>query len=627
MPAQLQIKNIHKSYGPQIIFEDATASFSTDQKIGVIGRNGAGKSTLCKIITGQEEMEEGEVCKSSDLRLSYLEQHDAFHLDETVIEFLMRYTGKAEWECGKMAHRFQINNQLLARPIQSLSGGYQTRVKLAAMLLPEPNFLILDEPTNYLDLNTLILLENFLLDFDGGFLIVSHDREFLKRTCVYTLEASNGNLFFYPGSVEEYLTFKEEQKGQIESYNKTVELKKKQLQTFVDRFRANASKAALAQSKKKLIEKLETIEIVHSSGSVRIKIPSVDRRHGVALRCKEMAIGYPEKLVAEGINMEIERGSRIAVLGENGQGKTTFLRTLANDLAPKKGEYIWGSGTKIAYYAQHVLSMLSPESNVYSHLKKNAAQGVTHQDILNIAGSFLFKGDDVEKSISVLSGGEKARLCLAGLLLTKSNVLLLDEPTNHLDFETVEALGNALKKYEGTVFFISHDRTFVNLIATNIVDVKDGRVSRYPGTYQEYVYILEKKAKEEFSGEETQESNSTSHVKSPQGKPAVESGSQSDSGISQESRKTLTYLERKAMKSEVKKLATRIQKLEQQMAFYKNEREGILNQFANDSTSWSRKLSDRVEMLTKLLQEEENTWLKLQEKLDEMNKILGETEG
>ncbi|MBI1883523.1 MAG: ABC-F family ATP-binding cassette domain-containing protein [Chlamydiae bacterium] len=619
MPAQLQIKNLYKSYGPHIIFEGATASFSTDQKIGVIGRNGAGKSTLCKILTGQEDMEEGEICKSADLRLSYLEQHDAFGPDETVLEFLKRYTQKEGWKCGKVASRFQIKNDLLTTPVKNLSGGYQTRLKLTAMLLPEPNFLILDEPTNYLDLNTLILLENFLLDFDGGYLIVSHDREFLKRTCTSTLEAQRGNLFSYPGNVEDYLDFKEAQKEQRESIHKSITSKKKQLQTFVDRFGANAATAALAQSKRKLIEKLDsqTIEVGHPMGSVRIKIPSVDRKYGVALRCEDLAIGYPSRLVASEIHLELERGDRVAVLGENGQGKTTFMRTIADHLSPKSGTYRWGAGTKIGYYAQHVLSMLHPLEDVYTHLKKNAAQGILHQDILNMAGSFLFKGDDVEKKVSVLSGGEKARLCLAGLLLSKCNVLLLDEPTNHLDFETVEALGLALKNYEGTVFFISHDRTFVNLIATKILDVKGGRIIRYPGTYEEYVYVLEREARSGGPREEVQDpkvSRKDSLVQEQEKKLAPSSS---------EAPKKLTYVERKSLQSELKKLEKRLQRVEGEMNLFRAEKDAILKQFAENPTSWKRKLSDRAEMLTKLVNDQEEIWLALQQKTDDMRERLG----
>ncbi len=491
MKVLLQLNDIHKSYGALVILKGATASFAENQKVGVIGRNGAGKSTLCKIITGHEEEDGGTITKSSSLRLSYLEQQDPYSLEETVIEFLRRHSGKEEWECGKIAGRFQLKRGLLETQIGALSGGYRTRVKLASMLLADPNFLILDEPTNFLDLKTLILLEEFLKDYRGGFLIVSHDREFLKKTCEDTLEIENGGCTFYPGSVEEHLIFKEEQKEQAISDNKNVEAKQKQLQAFVDRFRAKASKAAQAKSKMKQIKRMKTIEVGHPLSNVRIKIPPVERKNGFALRCGNLSIGYPEKQVAGGISVEVDQGSHVAVLGDNGQGKTTFLRTIAGDLAVKGGSYSWGYNLKIGYYAQHVFSELSSDMDVYTYLSEKADASVSRQEILNMAGSFLFKGDDVKKKFSVLSGGERARACLAGLLLGKNHALLLDEPTNHLDFETVEVLGRALKSFAGTLFFISHDRTFVNWVATKIVEVKDGSVRLYPGKYEEYVYHLE----------------------------------------------------------------------------------------------------------------------------------------
>jgi len=239
------------------------------------------------------------------------------------------------------------------------------------------------------------------------------------------------------------------------------------------------------------MEKLKTIDIAHQMSSVRVHIPQVERKAGIACVTENLTIGYPDKDVASQINIHIDRGQHVAVLGDNGQGKTTFLRTIVGELPQKAGSFRWPARPKIAYYAQHVFSALNPEDTVYSHLARESDQRVTSQDILAMAGSFLFKDNDVKKKVKVLSGGERARLVLAGLLLTKSEVLLLDEPTNHLDFQTVEALGAALKKFHGTVFFISHDRTFVNLVANTILDVKDESITRYPGTYEDYVYYLE----------------------------------------------------------------------------------------------------------------------------------------
>ena len=605
MSVLLQLKNIRKRYGHVTILEDATASFSRNQKIGVIGRNGAGKSTLCKIITGEEEMDGGSIAKNAQLRLSYLEQHDPYKLEETILAFLMRYAGREEWQCGEVAGKFQLKNELLNTKIAELAGGYRTRVKLAAMLLRDPNFLILDEPSNYLDLSTLILLENFLLDFNGGYLIVSHDREFLKRTCDQTLEVENGRLTLYPGNIEEYFTFKEEQLAQKRAYNKTIEKKKEQLQEFVDRFKAKASTATRAKSKMKQIAKLKIIEIEHPMALVRIKIPAIERKAGVALVTDNLAIGYPDKLVAGGIRLEIDRGARIAVLGDNGQGKTTLLRTIAGNLPPQSGNYKWGAGLKVAAYAQHVFQTLHPEDDIFTHLRREAADEVNNQDILNMAGSFLFKGDDTKKKVSVLSGGERARLCLAGLLLSKNQVLLLDEPTNHLDFETVEALGGALKDFGGTLFFTSHDRTFVNLVATGILDVKDGTVRRYPGTYEDYVYHLECQAR----GEEQVAASSGRQT-------AVPVTPVEKRATAEELKKSEQKEERKKINAEVAKLKNEAKKLEGRIAHLTHERDDLLAEIKRNPFHYSRERNDRLKQLTSQVEKEEARRLELQASLE-----------
>jgi ATP-binding cassette subfamily F protein 3 len=598
MKVLLQLRGINKRYGARVLFDGMSATFAEGQKIGVIGRNGAGKSTLCKIITGHEEADSGEILPGGDLRLSYLEQHDPYTLEETAMAFLCRYARKEPWQCAQMGWRFQLGNDILEQTIGSLPGGYRTRVKLTAMMLAEPNFLILDEPTNYLDLKTLILVENFLQDYRGGFLLVSHDRELLKRTCEQTLEVENGTATVYPGSVEEYLVFKEERREQAENYNKNVRAKQEQLQEFIDRFRAKASKASQARAKMKQLERLKTIETGHALGNVHIRIPPVDRKNGIALRCENLSVGYPEKLVAHDIRLEIPQGSRVAILGDNGQGKTTFLRTIAGDLPQLDGAFRWGHGIHIGYYAQHVFSGLDSASEVYDYLAGKAGRAVTPQEILNMAGSFLFKGDDVRKKISVLSGGERARLVLAGLLLTRKNTLLLDEPTNHLDFETVEALGAALKDFAGTLFFISHDRTFVNLVANEMLIVNDGAVTRYPGNYEDYVWHLENSVRDELRDA-----------------PSARAGVQGAKGRAPE--KT-SYHARKELESKRTKLKTQIRKTEERMAQYKSELEVIHNDFVADQDAWSRERNHRYEELARLIEKEEEHWLELHQQAEEL---------
>lgn len=601
MTVLLQINKLHKAYGALKLLEEASATFSDDQKIGVIGRNGAGKSTLCRIITGHDAADSGTVTRNSMLRLSYLEQHDTFRAGENVLDFLMRATGKEHWECAQMAAVFQLKNETLDQAVQSLPGGFQTRVKLAAMLLGDPNFLVLDEPSNYLDLSTLILLENFLLDFNGGYLIVSHDREFLKRTCDHTLEVENGQLTLYPGDVEEYFEFKEDQAAQTQAYNRGIEKKRDQLQAFIDRFRAKASTARRAQSKMKQLSKLKTIEIGHPMSTVSIRIPPVEAKGGVALSCENLAIGYPEKEVAHRIDVTIERGSRVAVLGNNGEGKTTFLKTVTGELAPRSGSFRWGNSLKTAYYAQHVFSVLDPEDTIYAYLSRAASEGVNHQDVLNMAGSFLFRGDDVEKKVKVLSGGERARLVLAGLLLSKSHVLLLDEPTNHLDFETVEALGHALKTFQGTVVFISHDRTFVNLVATSILEIKRGRVRHYPGLYEDYVYHLEQVARGELTESEE------AAVPFPKTQAVV-------------SEKKVTAAGKKEQRDEIAQLKKLIAKAEQRVRHHTEERAKILGEMTQNPLHFSKERNLRLKGVQIQIEKAEAEWCSLQSKLEKLEK-------
>ena len=498
MASLLQITKASKHYGDQILLDEAEVTIPDNIKIGFIGRNGAGKSTLLRILLGEEELDAGEVIRHPSLRLGYLRQHDPFLPEESALDFLMRDSGQPDWRCGEVAGQFELKGAYLNGPIKKLSGGWQTRVKLASLLLHEPNLLLLDEPTNFLDLRTQILLEHFLRGYDAGCLIVSHDRTFLNATCDHTLGLSRGKLTSFPGKVDAYLEFVRERREHDERSNEAILAKRRHLEDFIARNKARAATAKLAQSKSKMLEKLEMTVVAGDEPTVRIRAPKIEPRKGIALRCKDLVIGYPDRQIAADIQLELDHGSRAAVVGDNGQGKTTFLRTIVDSLKPLGGEVRWGFGCQIGVYAQHVYTSLPENQTVIDYLRGQAAFGKKEQEILDVAGSFLFKGSHVKKTISILSGGERARLCLAALLLSKYNVLILDEPGNHLDVETVDALIDALREYEGTVVFTSHDRHFTSKVATCIIEVRDGRVINYSGKYEGY---LEKVNEEIEAGE------------------------------------------------------------------------------------------------------------------------------
>lgn len=492
MAVLMQIKNACKSYGSQVLLDEAEMTLIDDVKVGFVGRNGAGKSTLLRVMLGEEELERGEVVRHPRLRLGYLRQHDPFLPGESSLDFLMRDSGQPDWKCGEVAGQFELKGAYLEGPVAKLSGGWQTRVKLAALLLHEPNLLLLDEPTNFLDLRTQILLEHFLRNYKEACLIVSHDRSFLQATCSHTLELARGKLTMFPGKIDAFLVNQQERRERDERTNAATMAKKRQLEEFIAKNKARASTATRARSKSKQLEKLEFVEVFGDEPSARIRTPEVEPRKGPALRCQELAIGYPEREIASGIDVEIDHGSRAAIVGDNGQGKTTFLRTIVESLSPLKGNLRWGYGCEIGTYAQHVYTSLPENQTVLEYLEQKAAYGTKAQTILDQAGALLFRGDHVQKKISVLSGGERARLCLAGLMLSNYNVLVLDEPGNHLDVDTVEALADALLEYKGTVVFTSHDRHFMRKVASCVIEVRDGRVTNYRGDYEAYLYAVNK---------------------------------------------------------------------------------------------------------------------------------------
>jgi ATP-binding cassette subfamily F protein 3 len=591
MAVLLQIREAHKSYGDQILLDGAEATLIDDVKVGFVGRNGAGKSTLLRILLGGEELDSGEIVRHPRLQLGYLRQHDPFLPGESALEFLMRDSDQPDWKCGEVAAEFELKGSYLEGPLSELSGGWQTRVKLAALLLHEPNLLLLDEPTNFLDLRTQILLEHFLRHYKKACLIVSHDREFLNATCEHTLDLTRGQLTMYPGTINAYLDMVAEQRERNERTNATVVSKQKQLQRFIDKNRANANTASQARSKAKQLERLQVTETASDEPTAFIRTPLVEPRRGAAVRCQGLSIGYPDHTVASGIALEIDHGERAAIVGDNGQGKTTFLRTVVDSLHPLAGNVRWGYHCDVGVYAQHVYASLPPDRSIQEYLEDHSLPGTTTQAILKVAGSMLFRGAAVKKKIHVLSGGERARLCMAGLLLGEHNVLILDEPGNHLDVDTVEALAAALVEYQGTVLFTSHDRHFMRRVATCVIEVRDGRVTNYGGDYDAYLYSVNREI------DEGERQRNASMSKPHPGKPPkpVERAPRRD--------------ERKVRK-ELARIEKAIARLDQEKTAFNSQ---LLSETDPDE---ALRLHNEVARLSAELSEAEERWCELQEELE-----------
>ncbi len=574
----LQVNELSKKYSGQAIFSGLSFSVFQKQKIGIIGRNGAGKSTMFRIVLNKEESDSGNVIISSEARIGYIEQENTFKDKETGLAYLMRYSHKEEWQCRKVASRFKFTAEQLEKQITELSGGWQMRLKLSAMLLLEPNLFLLDEPTNYLDLGTILLLEDFLKSYKGGFLIISHDREFLKNTCLETMEITPHRCLSFPQPLEAYLAYKEQRAASEHKINEKLNREEKHMQAFVDRFRYKSSKATQAQALIKKIDKLQVhkISIEHNASTVRINIPEIEKKKNRVLAIDNLEIGYAGRVLATGFDFDVKSGEKIIVVGDNGQGKSTFLKTLAGEIPPVAGKFSWFTGLKIAYYAQLADNVLNFDEQIGDYLRRVADSNLKTEKVLQMAGDFLFSGDDLKKTIGVLSGGEKSRLILAGLLLGKPDVLILDEPTNHLDFETVEALGLALSNFNGTIIFTSHDRTFANMVASEIIEISEGKVRRHYHDYEDYVANLEKRLI-------ISEQNS----------------------FETEIKKTLSdYEKNKEVKKQIKSLENRLEKLEKQ-------KEAIHKYFLDNPFSYDLKKRDELVAIEEEIKKTEEEWLSL----------------
>jgi ATP-binding cassette subfamily F protein 3 len=489
----LQINDGYKAYSTQVLFDSATFAINTGEHVGVIGPNGAGKTTLFKILINEEALDDGKVIRSQALKLGYLSQHDHWLEGETADEYLERVCTIPVWQAKSAGQDLQISDDIYAKPILSLSGGYRMRIKLVGLLGTDPNLMLLDEPTNYLDLETTLLLERFLQNYEGAFLLISHDREVLRRTTDHILEVEAGDIIKFSGNIDDYFEQKEMLREQLAAQAQNQATKRKAVMDFVNRFGAKATKAKQAQSKLKNLNKMEVIELKAIPIKAAIHIPEPPHVGKTVMMLESACFGYPNKPVLKNVNLEIKRGDHVAVVGLNGAGKSTLLKGLAGTLAPTEGKRNLGHQVELAIFNQHVIEVLNPEHTVYESLEEVTDFATTPQEIRAMAGSLLFSSDHINKKIKVLSGGEKSRVSLGRILLQKVPCLLLDEPTNHLDFQTVEALTQALTRYKGTLIVVSHDRGFIRRVGTKILEVSKGKVTLYPGTYDEYVWSLQQR--------------------------------------------------------------------------------------------------------------------------------------
>lgn len=549
----LQLQNGYKQYGSKILFEDASLAINGDEHVGIIGPNGAGKSTLFKILLGLEELDSGVIVKARNTKVAYLSQQDHWDESETGQSYLEKNCSMPMWQLEQIAPSLGLNLDYFSKRMLSLSGGYRMRFKILGLVGQEPDLMLLDEPTNYLDLETTLVLERFLQSYEKAFLLISHDREFLKRTTDVTVEVESREITKYPGNIDDYFEQKALLRSQLEAQAQSQADKRKTVLDFVARFGAKATKAKQAQSRLKSLDRMETIELKEIPTRATIRIPEPDRVGKTMVTLKGGAFGYDGRAIVASEDLYLGRAERLAVVGFNGAGKSTLLKGLAGSLAPIKGTLTLGYEVKVGYFAQHVAEALDPEQTVYEALNNDYGTSITPQMIKDLAGSLLFSGDDIRKKIKVLSGGEKARVALGQILLMRAGVLILDEPTNHLDFDTVEALVKALAKFEGVVVFVSHDRGFVSRLSTKLLSVErvsDQAPSRaivYLKSYDEYLFETSQKI---FQSTET--------------KTTATSAKKSSTGSSGQ-RNNETRLSGKAMEKAVLKIEKRLSQIAIQM--------------------------------------------------------------
>ena len=625
----LQANKIERSFAGEVLFDNVNLQVDERDRIALVGKNGAGKSTLLKILVGEEEPTSGEINKKKDISLSYLAQDSRFESENTIYDEMLhvfddlRRTEKQlrqmELEMGEKSgedlnklmsdydrlsenfrqaggftyeadirailNGFKFDESMWQMKIAELSGGQNPRLALAKMLLEKPNLLVLDEPTNHLDIETIAWLENYLVNYSGALIIVSHDRYFLDKVATITLDLTKHSLDRYVGNYSRFVELKEQK---LVTEAKNYEKQQKEiaaLEDFVNRNLVRASTTKRAQSRRKQLEKMERLDKPEAGKkAANMTFQSEKTSGNVVLTVENAAIGYNGEVLSQPINLDLRKMNAVAIVGPNGIGKSTFIKSIVDHIPFIKGEKRFGANVEVGYYDQ-TQSKLTPSNTVLDELW-NDFKLTPEVEIRNRLGAFLFSGDDVKKSVGMLSGGEKARLLLAKLSMENNNFLILDEPTNHLDIDSKEVLENTLIDFDGTLLFVSHDRYFINRVATHVLELSENGSTLFLGDYD---YYVDKKAEMEVGL--TEEASTNNQVK--------------------ESRPVNDYQAQKESQKEVRKLMRQIESLEAEIEELESQSQAISEQMLE--TNDAGELMELQAELDKISNRQEEAMLEWEE--------------
>jgi ATP-binding cassette subfamily F protein 3 len=635
-------------FGGEDLFHDVSFIVNPGDRIGLVGANGAGKTTLMRTLIGRQQPDEGRVATSRHAVVGYLPQEGVVLSDRSVRDEVMEAFSEAmelereidrvtaeigrrsdhespEFQAmledlGEMQHRFEAMNGFamagevekilmglgfapsdFERNCQTFSGGWQMRIELAKLLLRQPDLLMLDEPTNHLDIESLTWLENFLQRYQGGILLISHDRRFLDNLCNKIFELSLKRLTIYTGNYTTYLEQREERMQHAQSAYENQQKLIADTEKFIERFRYKATKAAQVQSRVKALERLDRVHAPETdSSSVHFKFPPAPRSGRLVIETKGIVKSYGDNLVLDGVDFALERGEKVAFLGRNGEGKSTFSRIIAGIESFQGGERKPGHNTSIGYFAQHQAEDLNPRATVLETLDA-VATGDIRTRLRTLLGAFLFQGDDVFKPVSVLSGGEKSRLALAKLLLEPANLLILDEPTNHLDMQSKNVLKQALIDFDGALILVSHDRDFLNGIVGKCIEFREGRIREYIGGIEDYL-----------RRHQTGTIDDAFAAKKSASMAAPQSNEPEIDGLSQKERKRLEAERRNRRYTATKKLRSEISDVEAKIARLEEERTQLEGALALPETysdaEKSRSTQKRLGEIEKSLAEHYTRW-------------------